>query len=203
MFERYSESARRALFFARYEVSQLGATEIDTEHLLLGLIREPHVRIARLLASWDLTAEGIRQDLEARVAARARIPTSVEIPFSAAVRRILQYAAQEADQVDQHDIRPVHLLAALLREEGSVAASMLTSHGAGLDAVRRAIVEPGSGPPSSSAGTLRGCAERIEDIRRLVQALTEASSDTGERRQLAERIGQELDVLKEQVRGRR
>ena len=37
MFERYTESARRALFFARYEVSQLGATSIETEHLLLGL----------------------------------------------------------------------------------------------------------------------------------------------------------------------
>jgi hypothetical protein len=31
MFERYTESARRTLFFARYEVSQLGAAEIGSD----------------------------------------------------------------------------------------------------------------------------------------------------------------------------
>ena len=40
MFERYTERARRVIFFARYEASQLGSAAIETEHLLLGLIRE-------------------------------------------------------------------------------------------------------------------------------------------------------------------
>ena len=40
MFERFTERAQRVLFFSRYEASQLGSTDIDTEHLLLGLIRE-------------------------------------------------------------------------------------------------------------------------------------------------------------------
>ena len=40
MFERYTERARRVLFFARYEASQLGSISIETEHLLLGLLRE-------------------------------------------------------------------------------------------------------------------------------------------------------------------
>lgn len=40
MFERYTEKARRVIFFARYEASNYGSKEIDTEHLLLGLIRE-------------------------------------------------------------------------------------------------------------------------------------------------------------------
>ena len=43
MFERYTERARRVLFFARYEATQLGSTSIETEHLLLGLIREGNV----------------------------------------------------------------------------------------------------------------------------------------------------------------
>ena len=40
MFERYTEKARRVIFFARYEASNYGSTEIDTEHLLLGILRE-------------------------------------------------------------------------------------------------------------------------------------------------------------------
>jgi hypothetical protein len=40
MFERYTERARRVLFFVRYEASQLGSVSIETEHVLLGLLRE-------------------------------------------------------------------------------------------------------------------------------------------------------------------
>ena len=40
MFERYTEKARRAIFFARYEASQFGSPSIESEHLLLGLLRE-------------------------------------------------------------------------------------------------------------------------------------------------------------------
>ena len=40
MFERYTEKSRRVIFFARYEASQYGSPYIETEHLLLGLLRE-------------------------------------------------------------------------------------------------------------------------------------------------------------------
>jgi len=39
MFERYTEGARRTIFFARYEANQFGSSDIDTEHLLLGMLR--------------------------------------------------------------------------------------------------------------------------------------------------------------------
>jgi len=50
MFERYTESARRVIFFARYEASSLGSTTIETEHLLLGLLREHKSAIERVAA---------------------------------------------------------------------------------------------------------------------------------------------------------
>ena len=49
MFERYTERARRVIFFARYEASQLGSRTIETEHLLLGLIRENNGLTGQLL----------------------------------------------------------------------------------------------------------------------------------------------------------
>ena len=49
MFERYTERARRVLFFARYEASQLGSISIETEHLLLGLNRDA-AKLARFVA---------------------------------------------------------------------------------------------------------------------------------------------------------
>jgi len=50
MFERYTEKARRVIFFARYEASQFGSPVIDTEHILLGLVRV-HGKTSKMLAS--------------------------------------------------------------------------------------------------------------------------------------------------------
>jgi ATP-dependent Clp protease ATP-binding subunit ClpA len=64
MFERCTERARRVLFFARDEASQLGSASIDAAHLLLGLIREGKGVTSRIFAESHLSLEGIRKQLE-------------------------------------------------------------------------------------------------------------------------------------------
>ena len=59
MFERYTETARRSLFFSRYEASQLGSITIDSEHLMLGLIREPAILKGLLSVQLDQLRRGI------------------------------------------------------------------------------------------------------------------------------------------------
>ena len=98
MFERYTERARRVLFFARYEASQLGSISIETEHLLLGLIREGKGLTSRIFARSHLSLENIRKEIEGRTVFREKVSTSVEIPFSAETKRVLQFAAEEADR---------------------------------------------------------------------------------------------------------
>ncbi len=80
MFERYTERARRVLFFARYEASQLGSISIETEHLLLGLIREGKGLTSRIFARSHLSLENIRKEIEGRTVFREKVSTSVEIP---------------------------------------------------------------------------------------------------------------------------
>ena len=89
MFERYTERARRVLFFARYEASQLGSISIETEHLLLGLIREGKGLTSRIFARSHLSLENIRKEIEGRTVFREKVSTSVEIPFSAETKRVL------------------------------------------------------------------------------------------------------------------
>src|SRR6478609_1562214 len=130
MFERYTERARRVLFFARYEASQLGSISIETEHLLLGLIREGKGLTSRIFARSHLSLENIRKEIEGRTVFREKVSTSVEMPFSAETKRVLQFAAEEAD-----------LLLGILREERSVAASILMEKGMRLNTVREDIVQ--------------------------------------------------------------
>ena len=139
MFERYTEDARRTLFFARYEASELGGATIEPEHLLLGLVREG--RITDLLPGG---LEAARSAIEQRVNRRERLPENAEMPFSPSTKRILTTAAAEADALDHQYIGCEHLLMGILREEDPVAAAYLHSAGVRLGAVRESE-RPGRG----------------------------------------------------------
>jgi ATP-dependent Clp protease ATP-binding subunit ClpC len=141
MFERYTERARRVLFFARYEATQLGSTTIETEHLLLGLIREGKGLTSRIFARSHLSLESIRKEIEGRQVFKEKVATSADIPFSADTKRVLQCAAEEADRLLHTYIGTEHLLLGLLREERSVAASILYEKGMRLASVREDIVQ--------------------------------------------------------------
>ncbi|HTI36866.1 MAG TPA: ATP-dependent Clp protease ATP-binding subunit [Vicinamibacterales bacterium] len=140
MFERYTERARRVLFFARYEASQLGSISIETEHLLLGLIREGKGLTSRIFARSHLSLDSIRKEIEGRTVFKEKVSTSVEIPFSAETKRVLQFAAEEADRLLHNYIGTEHLLLGILREERSVAATILMEKGMRLNTVREDIV---------------------------------------------------------------
>jgi enamine deaminase RidA (YjgF/YER057c/UK114 family) len=141
MFERYTERARRVLFFARYEASQLGSASMEPEHLLLGLIRETKGVTALVFTRSGLSLDMIKKEIESRTIFQEAIPTSVELPFSAEAKRVLQYAAAEADGLLHNYIGTEHLLLGILREEGSVAASVLMEQGMRLDTARATVVE--------------------------------------------------------------
>jgi ATP-dependent Clp protease ATP-binding subunit ClpC len=188
MFERYTETARRALFFARYEASQLGSITIETEHLLLGLVREGAV----LKGLLPMPLDRLRRDIEARVPFQKRISTSVEIPFSAETKRALQFAAQEADALGHAHIGSEHLLLGLLREEHSGAASTLAAHGAQLDDIRKQVAslpQPLEGEPQKLAGL------QIDRIKGLVEELASTAPVTPAAQDLVSRIKAALDAL--------
>src|ERR1700741_1393799 len=103
MFERYTEKARRVILFARYEASQYGSPYIETEHLLLGLLREDRAFALRLLG--EVNAEkGIRSEIERHITSREPISTSVEVPLTSESKRVLNLAGEEADGLGHRHI---------------------------------------------------------------------------------------------------
>jgi hypothetical protein len=144
MFERYTENARRAVFFARYEAVQHGSPYIETEHLLLGLLRED-LAVRNLLKQ---TAEDwqIRNVIEQTLSRRQRIPESVEVPLSADSKKALLLAAEEADRLEHRWIGTEHMLLGLLRVENSRAAQIVMTKGVTARHVRSVIAK---GPPTT------------------------------------------------------
>lgn len=138
MFERYTEKARRVIFFARYEASQFGSPYIETEHLLLGLLREDKALTNRFLRS-HASVESIRKQIEAHTPRREKTTTSVDLPLGNECKRVLAYAAEEAERLSHQHIGTAHLLLGLLREEKCFAAEILFERGLRLDDIRKEV----------------------------------------------------------------
>src|SRR5262245_46983998 len=136
MFERYTEKARRVIFFSRYEASQFGASQIEAEHILLGLVREDKNLTARFFHRSHANVELIRKEIENRTVMRDRISSQIDLPLSDGAKRALSFAAEESDLLGNRHIGTEHLLLGLLREENSIAAEVLYERGLRLSDVR-------------------------------------------------------------------
>src|SRR5205809_902579 len=174
VFERYTEKARRVIFFARYEASQYGSPYIETEHLLLGLMREDKALANRFLRQQG-SIESIRKEIEARITIRERISTSVEVPLSAECKRILNMAAEEAERLGHKHVGTEHLLLGILREEKCFGAEILMERGLRLSTLREELART-SGEKTAAARP-KETSLLAEFSRDLTQAASEGSLD--------------------------
>ena len=148
-FQAYTEATRRAIFFARYEASQFGSPYIESEHLLLGLLRGDKTHLAlSFLSLPDL--DSLRTEIESRTFTRKQSSTSVDLPLSNECRRALAYGAEEAERLAKTQIGTEHLLLGLLREEGCFGAQLLLKRGADIDRIRKQLSTPPVDPPGES-----------------------------------------------------
>ena len=147
MFERYTEKARRVIFFARYEASEFGSPYIETEFLLLGLLRESKHVVTRWLGEGDWQTI-LREEVGKRCNFGTRISTSVDLPLSDESKRVLAYAAEEADRLSHHMIGTEHVFLGLLREPESGAAQILLERGIEINAVRETLAKEGAEAPT-------------------------------------------------------
>ena len=164
MFERYTEKARRVIFFARYEASQFGSPYIESEHLLLGIVREDKALTNRFLRE----VASIRKEVESQTTIREKTSTSVDLPLSNESKRVLAYAGEEAERLAHKHIGTEHLLLGLLREEKCFGAQILTERGVQLSGVREEFARQ---PHESALGQKRPSV--IDELRPYVSDLVD------------------------------
>ena len=140
MFEKYNEKARRALFFARYEASKLGSKVIESEHLLLGILREGEDIIKEIFSRFNVKPEEVRREIEGDRIFVERISSTAELPLSEESKKILAYASHEAESMMHPYVGTEHLLIGLLRVDGCVAGRLLTARGFNLYGVREETI---------------------------------------------------------------
>jgi ATP-dependent Clp protease ATP-binding subunit ClpC len=185
MFERYTDTARRTIFAARFEASRLGSESIETEHLLLGILRTDGLLILRLLKAPE-KADSIREQLEKQLPQRDKVPTSVDLPLSRECKRVLQHAAEEATRLNNQYITAGHFLLALLSEESSTASKVMLENGLTSSHIEHEMLGPQPAETSASSpphdfrdltadalnGTLNPLIGRERELDRIVQILS-------------------------------
>jgi ATP-dependent Clp protease ATP-binding subunit ClpC len=140
MFEKYTEKAKKVLFLARYEASQLGSKVIGSDHLLLGLIKEGDELVQELFLKSNVNLELLRAEMEARGPSGEKQVTPIEIPFSEEAKKVLACAEEEAERLLHPHVSDEHILLGLLRVEDSSAGRLLAEKGMRLYALREDTV---------------------------------------------------------------
>ncbi len=139
MFGHFTEKAQRVMYYAQEEARAMNYPAVGTEHLLMGILREGDTVAARALADLDVTLDKVHE-LIAQVVTPSKTPVGNEIAITPRVKKVLQYAQEEAVRWGVNYIGTEHLLLGLLREREGLAAQVLQALSVNVDDVRKQVM---------------------------------------------------------------
>jgi ATP-dependent Clp protease ATP-binding subunit ClpA len=174
MFERFTNRARHVVVLAQEEARLLDHNYIGTEHILLGLLGEPESIGGEVLASFGLTRDDAREEVEAKIGRGKKAPSG-HIPFTPRAKKTLELSLREALAIKHNHIGTEHILLGLIREGEGVAVQVLREHADPAE-IRAAVLEAVSASPGEAVEAEEGTEETNAVLRWLRQRLTRHST---------------------------
>ncbi len=139
MWQRFTERARKVVFFAQEEAQKFGEGYVSTEHLLLGLVRESDSVAARVLEKMGVGLNKIRSEVEKQLP-RGESRQSQDMTLTPRAKRVIDLAYDEARNLNNNYIGTEHLLLGLIREGDGLAGRVLARLGVELERARREVM---------------------------------------------------------------
>jgi ATP-dependent Clp protease ATP-binding subunit ClpC len=140
MYERFTDRARKVMQLANQEAQRFNHEYIGTEHILLGLVKEGSGVAANVLKNLDVDLRKIRLEVEKLVQSGPDMVTMGKLPQTPRAKKVIEYAIEEARNLNHNYVGTEHLLLGLLREEEGVAAQVLRNLGLKLEDVREEVL---------------------------------------------------------------
>lgn len=165
MWQRFTERARRVVFFAQEEAARLGENYVGTEHLLLGLVRESDSVAARILDRLGVPLGRIRAEIERQVT-RGHGNLGQDMQLTPRAKRVIDLAYEEARQLNNNYIGTEHLLLGLIREGDGLAARVLVKLGADLERTRREVYAMQEGESQQATSRQRSRTPTLDEFGR-------------------------------------
>src|SRR6056297_2546541 len=140
MFERFTDRARKVMALANQEAQRFNHEYIGTEHILLGLVKEGSGVGANVLKNLSVDLHKVRVEVEKLVRAGPDMVTMGKLPQTPRAKKVIEYAIEEARNLNHNYVGTEHLLLGLLREHDGVAAQVLMNLGLKLEEVREEVL---------------------------------------------------------------
>ncbi len=140
MFERFTDRARKVMALANQEAQRFNHEYIGTEHILLGLVKEGSGVGANVLKNLDVDLRKVRLEVEKLVKSGPEMVTMGKLPQTPRAKKVIEYAIEEARNLNHNYVGTEHLLLGLLREHDGVAAQVLMNLGLKLEEVREEVL---------------------------------------------------------------
>jgi ATP-dependent Clp protease ATP-binding subunit ClpC len=140
MFERFTDRARKVMALANQEAQRFNHEYIGTEHILLGLVKEGSGVGANVLKNLDVDLRKVRLEVEKLVKPGPEMVTMGKLPQTPRAKKVIEYAIEEARNLNHNYVGTEHLLLGLLREHDGVAAQVLMNLGLKLEEVREEVL---------------------------------------------------------------
>jgi ATP-dependent Clp protease ATP-binding subunit ClpC len=140
MYERFTDRARKVMQLANQEAQRFNHEYIGTEHILLGLVKEGSGVAANVLKNLDVDLRKIRLEVEKIVQSGPDMVTMGKLPQTPRAKKVIEYAMEEARNLNHNYVGTEHLLLGLLREQEGVAAQVLMNLGLKLEDVREEVL---------------------------------------------------------------
>ena len=140
MFERFTDRARKVMALANQEAQRFNHEYLGTEHILLGLVKEGSGVGANVLKNLDVDLRKVRLEVEKLVKAGPEMVTMGKLPQTPRAKKVIEYAIEEARNLNHNYVGTEHLLLGLLREHDGVAAQVLMNLGLRLEEVREEVL---------------------------------------------------------------
>jgi len=143
MWQRFTDAARKIVFYAQEEAGRLGENYVSTEHILLGLLREPSNAACQVLSRLGVSLERLRTEIESRLA-RGKGRLDQDMQLTPRAKRVIDLAYDEARQQHANYIGSQHILLGLIRKPEGLGSQALAKLGVDLDATRPAVMAIGA-----------------------------------------------------------
>src|SRR5438132_1176745 len=181
MYERFTDRARKVMQLANQEAQRFNHEYVGTEHVLLGLVKEGSGVAANVLKNLDVDLRKIRVEVEKIVQSGPDMVTMGKLPQTPRAKKVIEYAIEEARNLNHNYVGTEHLLLGLLREQEGVAAQVLMNLGLKLEDVREEVlnllghgIEAGEGGERAvSSGTPKGGKSKTPALDSFGRDLTE------------------------------
>ncbi len=184
MYERFTDRARKVMQLANQEAQRFNHEYVGTEHVLLGLVKEGSGVAANVLKNLDVDLRKIRVEVEKIVQAGPDMVTMGKLPQTPRAKKVIEYAIEEARNLNHNYVGTEHLLLGLLREQEGVAAQVLMNLNLKLEEVREEVLNllghgmEAGGEGGERAGSAKGGKSKTPALDSFGRDLTELARQT-------------------------